>query len=276
MQWLSDYKWLFDGVAGAAAIAILGYFFRKWWSRSRDQQDQQSILTAQGAKVANSPVASGSNNTQTVHAPTIHAHTVHYGHDPSSPAVSPAQNAIPSAIPKARPNLKIEAIKIGKIALQGDIWTMSPGSTWNREPLFRALLADISNVPTESENTITAKLKAAVRIGGQTYSPLPWLEEYTNTVYLEPAARKAIVLAVGKDSNLGEWRFVLNHRANHNSLNDPSAMDWTNLAPIPSGPFEILLIDVDSGALAATFKYLWTLDADLNYPILKTPKLNTM
>ena len=50
-------------------------------------------------------------------------------------------------------------------------------------------------------------------------------------------------------------------------------MDWTNLAPIPSAPFEILLIDVNSGAISAIFKYRWTLDTDIGYPVLKPFKV---
>jgi len=68
------------------------------------------------------------------------------------------------------------------------------------------------------------------------------------------------------------WHFVLNHRDNRNSMNEPSRMDWTNMAPIPSGlPLGILFVDVDSGELVGEFDYVWTFEANLNWPILKTP-----
>lgn len=60
---------------------------------------------------------------------------------------------------------------------------------------------------------------------------------------------------------------MLNHRDNHNSYHGVSAMDWSNLAPIPSDlPLEILLVDVKNGALIGRFKHLWTFDPNLNRP----------
>lgn len=189
--------------------------------------------------------------------------------EPPRPAVF-----TPLAPPVASANLKDEAIKTGKIALYADIWTNSPGAQ-SREPLRRALLADISNVPLDSGNITSVRVKAAIRIeyGGRTrtYSPLPWLEEFTNTVRIAPAARKVVVLAVGQDSSTGPWHFVLNHRESYSAPSNPSAMDWTNMAPIPSNlPLEIQLVDVENGTLIARFKYLWTFDATLNWPFLKT------
>jgi hypothetical protein len=69
MGWLSDnYKWLFDGVAGAAVVAVIGWLFHHF---SQGRQRGTAALTAQGAKVTNSPVASGSGITQTINSPTI-------------------------------------------------------------------------------------------------------------------------------------------------------------------------------------------------------------
>jgi hypothetical protein len=69
MNWLSEnYKWLFDGVAGAAALSLIGYFIHRF-SQPKGQNGN-AALNAQGAKVTNSPVASGSNITQTVNSPT--------------------------------------------------------------------------------------------------------------------------------------------------------------------------------------------------------------
>jgi len=70
MNWLSEnYKWLFDGVAGAAVIAVIGYVVHRLLG-SQDRQQGAAALTAQGAKVTNSPVASGSGITQTINSPT--------------------------------------------------------------------------------------------------------------------------------------------------------------------------------------------------------------
>src|SRR5260370_40814602 len=72
MKWLSEnYKWLFDGVAGAAAISVIGYVIHHFLG-SQGRQQGAAALTAQGAKVTDSPVASGSGViTQTVNSPTF-------------------------------------------------------------------------------------------------------------------------------------------------------------------------------------------------------------
>jgi hypothetical protein len=173
------------------------------------------------------------------------------------------------AAPKPQPNLCVEAIKKGKIYLADDVWTLRPSAS---EP-YRGLFADISNVPADEAHAAKAAVRAAIRveIGGRprTYSPLPWLDEFTNLVYLETGARKTVVLAVGKIARMGVWTFVLNRRKDYYTSNTISEMDWTNQCPIPSDlPFELLMIDMNSGALLAKFKYLWTFDAELNWPSL--------
>ena len=63
---------------------------------------------------------------------------------------------------------------------------------------------------------------------------------------------------------------MLNHRADYSTSGAVTALDWTNQCPIPSDlPFEILMLDMDSGALLTKFVYVWTFDAQNNWPILK-------
>lgn len=70
MHWLSEnYKWLFDGVAGAVVVAIIGYVIHRFVSSGN--QVGTATLTAQDAKVTNSPVASGHSNAQIVNSPTV-------------------------------------------------------------------------------------------------------------------------------------------------------------------------------------------------------------
>jgi hypothetical protein len=111
-----------------------------------------------------------------------------------------------------------------------------------------------------------------MEVGGRprTYSPLPWIDEFTNLVYLETGARKTVVLAVGEDSRTGAWTFVLNHRKDYGTTGTVTAMDWTNQCPMPSElPFELLMIDMNSGAILEKFKYLWTFQlADFEIPRL--------
>src|SRR5258708_6513964 len=71
MRWLSDnFKWLFDG-AGVAVILFLVQHLLKRRSQKQTRQKQTATLTAQGAKVTDSPVASGSNISQNINSPTF-------------------------------------------------------------------------------------------------------------------------------------------------------------------------------------------------------------
>jgi hypothetical protein len=70
VKWFAEnYKWLFDGVGGAAVLAIIGYMIHRY--RRSGGRKGSAVLTAQSAKVVNSPVASGSGITQTINSPTI-------------------------------------------------------------------------------------------------------------------------------------------------------------------------------------------------------------
>jgi hypothetical protein len=178
------------------------------------------------------------------------------------------------ATPKAKPNLRVESTKMGKIIYEAGVWTFR---NVNKEhpKRYRALVADISNVPSDDMHGAKASVVAAIRMeyGGRqwTYSPLPWLDEWNNLVYLETGARKTVVLAVGEDNKTGAWTFVLNHRKDYSGTAAISDMDWTNPCPIPSDlPFEILMIDMNSGAILEKFVYLWTFDAQNNWPTLKS------
>jgi hypothetical protein len=258
--WISQNKdWLFSGAA-IAALSVLWWFFKNFWSK-------REVAPVIAPAVTQAPV--------TTIAPVFNLGTPHV------PAPGPLKVAPPVAasVPKPKPkaNVCIEAVKFGKIALEGDIWTTTPHVGWERLKIKRALMVDVSNIPTDEAHTAKAEIRAAIRMeyGGQvrTYSPLPWLEEYTNKIYLDVGARKTVILAVGEDNKTGPWHFVLNHRAEHYGTGDPTAMDWTNVCPIPSDlPFEILLIDMKDGTLLRKFTYVWTFDAEYNRPFLKTPQ----
>jgi hypothetical protein len=86
MSWFSDnYKWLFDGVGGAVALALVGFVFHRWFQSKQEQGGQvaQTTLKVEDSSVTNSPVAAGSNITQTVNSPTVN---VTLPAPPSSPA----------------------------------------------------------------------------------------------------------------------------------------------------------------------------------------------
>jgi hypothetical protein len=166
----------------------------------------------------------------------------------------------------ARANLSIEATKVGKIYYHEGVFRIS-GGQYNPGQLYKGLFADIANVPMSGKINAVS-VRAVLTIQSRSYSPLPWLGEYTNTVTLEPAVRKSVLLAVGEDKQMGAWHFVLNHRNTYRDI----PMDWTNLAPIPSDlPMQILFVDVNTGELVRKFDYLWTFDPSNSWPILKIP-----
>ena len=248
-NWIVQNKpWVFSG-CGITAFGVLWWIIKKFLPKH---------------ETAMAPVT-----TQASIAPSIVMNpTINIDSRPPEPALvaSPAPVA---TISKPKPNL-CEEIKTGKIYLAGDTWTLRPSTS---DP-YRGLLADISNVPSDDAHTAQVAVKAGIRIeiGGRsrTYSPLPWLEEFTNLVYLKTGARKTVVLAVGKITRMGVWTFVLNHREDYAESGAVTQMDWTNQCPIPSDlPFEILMFDMNSGTILAKFKYLWTFDVENNWPILK-------
>jgi hypothetical protein len=70
MHWLSqNYQWIFSGIG----VLILGLLIerRRRLSKGQPEKENSAALTAQGAKVMDSPVASGSNISQKVNSPTI-------------------------------------------------------------------------------------------------------------------------------------------------------------------------------------------------------------
>jgi hypothetical protein len=256
--WLVQNKqWVFDG-SGIAALGVLWWLVKKFWPKGEVQT--APITTIQAPSIA--PVI-----TNTINFPAAALTPT-----PEPPKI--VNPPIPAA-PKPQPNLCVEAIKTGKISLEGDIWTLRPRKAQEPGEQYRGLLADISNVPTDEAHTAKAAIRAAIRIeiGGKprTYTPLPWLEEFTNLIYLETGATKTVVLAVGKIARMGVWTFVLNHRRDYTGSSTPTQMDWTNQCPTPSDlPLEILMIDMNSGALLTKFVYVWTFDAENNWPILKS------
>jgi len=246
--WMVQNKeWLFSGV-GVTTLGVVWWLFTKL----RGSNNQPPVAST------NAVIQSPSINVN----PTINI-------SPQTTPETPKPDPTATPVVVARANLRIEASKIGKPCLQEDVWTLTP-SQYLPMTRYKELLVDGANVPISSGKIKAVKVKASLQVGTRSYSPLPWLREYTNAVRIEPAARKTILLAAGDDEQMGPWYFVLNHRENYNQLNPPSAMDWTNMAPIPSHPLEILLVDVDSGELVATFKYVWTFDSHLGFPNLKT------
>jgi Na+/alanine symporter len=68
MNWLfNNWQILFGGIAGTAVVALIGWGLKRLFDSNKEPSGQ---LTAQGATVSDSPVASGTGNSQRVNSPT--------------------------------------------------------------------------------------------------------------------------------------------------------------------------------------------------------------
>jgi len=247
-DWLAQNRqWVFSGIG----VVVLGWIFRKLASR-------QEPLSSNAHTTTQNPL------NAVTQSPTININVPH-AEVLQRPSQEPPVTPRPSV---ARANLTIEATKVGKVYLQEGEFTLSPDPHRGPSKVFRGLFVDVANVPTGTGKIKSVTVRAALKIQERSYSPLPWLDRYTNTITLEPAARKTLLLAAGEEKELAGWYFVLNHRDKYREI----PMDWSNMAPIPSDlSMQILLVDVSSGESVGEFDYLWTYDANLGWPILKTP-----
>jgi hypothetical protein len=135
MNWLSEnYKWLFDGVAGAVAIAVVSYVLHRFLG-SQDRQQGVAALTAQGAKVTNSPVASGS--TQIVNSPTFNMSPA-----PTSATPAPQEE-------KEQPPC-VSFVQPRSILLYEDDFGVLHEAPANFERGYRGLIAHFKNRPAKT------------------------------------------------------------------------------------------------------------------------------
>src|SRR5437899_2496516 len=98
MNW---WEWVFSGI-GVLAIALL----IEWLRRRSRSSGHEATITAQGARVSDSPVASGSGITQNVNSPTtIHVNLPH----PAPARVMTPPQPEPVRVPREDPRSQIIA-----------------------------------------------------------------------------------------------------------------------------------------------------------------------
>src|SRR5216684_4666260 len=142
--------WLFDGVGGAALIFFVGLMLK--WFKSKEHPTG-ATLTAQGAKVTHSPVASGSGITQTV----SETHHHHYGPEAVSPSAQPSSPG--PAAEQPRPNLTIVGCR--KILIhQGLDGAFHQSEAW--QALGEAVVVNVTNDARREANNIGAIVKATL------------------------------------------------------------------------------------------------------------------
>jgi hypothetical protein len=98
VNWLfENYKWLFDGVAAAMAVAIAGFFLRRWGKSS-----PKPVVTLDNAKessVSNSPVSGGTGNSQNVNAPVFNFNVAPSSNSTIEPIAPPARGSSAPFLP---------------------------------------------------------------------------------------------------------------------------------------------------------------------------------
>ena len=91
MDWITQNKWLFEGVLGLALVTFLGWLLHKFWPRSERADANAVAVGVEGnTSVAGSAIASGSHITQTVHiaeTPLPLAPVPDYRPDPTPEAI---------------------------------------------------------------------------------------------------------------------------------------------------------------------------------------------
>lgn len=153
MNW---YEWVFSGIG----VAIIVYLIQ-WWVRS--EKKEGGTLTAQGAKVIGSPVASGENINQQVTAPVIqHADNVNIGHPaPAQPVPRPApEAAVPVATRPRRPlpNMVMTGARVCRVTqIDHGVWTDHPNLGYND-----ALAVQFTNEAKRDSPNVEGLVKALI------------------------------------------------------------------------------------------------------------------
>jgi hypothetical protein len=163
MNWLSDnWKILFDGIGGAAAVTLVGYAFKQWLKSRQQKSGNEANLKGVDSLIVNSPVASGTHNSQMVNSPIIHnAHNVHIG----SATQAPNKEAPATAKVAPRPNIEFvgsqgKTVFVSPLAVDG---IYDPKNEDERKKAVQALILKFEN-KVASDRTILAARNVIAKI----------------------------------------------------------------------------------------------------------------
>jgi hypothetical protein len=118
VNWLSqNYQWIFSGIG----VLVLGFVVQQWLSRKDSKTEIKTTTNFKDSALANSPVATGQNNTQTLATQTFNAETIHIGH-PAVPAPAPVQP--PATIQRLLPNITLTSARPVRITqISQGVWS---------------------------------------------------------------------------------------------------------------------------------------------------------
>jgi hypothetical protein len=156
VNWLSNnWKMLFEGIGGAALVSIIGYLCKRFfWPQP--PSGHVAGLTAQGARVSDSPVASGSDITQTIGGTHHHYHSPAGVSQPSPVSTEPAPEPQPE---RPKPNLKIIGCRKIHIRteLDGTFYQSEDGRAFGE-----AVVVNVTNDARRDAANIGAIIKATI------------------------------------------------------------------------------------------------------------------
>jgi hypothetical protein len=186
VNWLVGHQQeLLIGILSSAVVAIAGYLLSRWF-KSPARHNGGVALTAQGAKVSDSPVASGSGINQSVEHHTHH----HY-----AAATVPAA-ALPTPAPRKYlgplPNVKY--IRAESVCLREQIG----GGLFEEQGNSNALLIRFANEARQEGSNLTARVKAVLIYRyGQREDDVAgsWLGEGRDVSEFSPDSRRHQLIA---------------------------------------------------------------------------------
>jgi hypothetical protein len=226
--------WLFDGVGGAALIALLGLMWKRFKPKDRANE---SVLTAQAAKVDRSPVASGKDITQNISE-------THHHHYPGPILPPPVPSQAPTAQPKyAAPHPNVQYV----LAETAFLWEQIGGGLFEQEGKPNAILIRFSNEARLDGPNLTARLKAVLiyRYGQSEVDVAgSWLHEASDICEFGPDSRRhKLIAGVVEDGQFGAitGRAFIAHRRNW------YMSDRLDLKGFKEGTLLVQLIDVTRG-----------------------------
>jgi hypothetical protein len=233
MNWVSEnWKWLAAIVVPIVA-AIVGYFIKRSWEPKPQPSSQ---LTAQGARVSKSPVASGSNIKQTL---TTHHH--HYGEKAISapPPTTPQSEKPPKKLVTGLPRTLSISVKE-----DGTFYASASGKS-------EAVLIQFTNEPDAMGKNLEVTAKARIVFCDDNDVELGrvndgcWLEERVNVKDFGFDETHELVIAAFVDGELLAFTNVRNQEHYHSE--DDEGVKLIPIQGFRSGTVDVRLTNKYTG-----------------------------
>jgi hypothetical protein len=246
---LDNWKILFSGVAGTAVVAVIGYLLRRLIARTAEPSGQ---VTAQGGKVSDSPVASGTGNIQRVNSPT----TIYNVSSPL-PVIPEPRSPEPKPV---KPPKRLTTGLTRTVSISIDL-----DDRFNADRDGRpAVLAQFTNEPDEAGQNMQVTAKARIVYFDENEVELCrindgcWLQERLNSKSFDYDESHELILGTVVDDVLHAVKNVRTQE-NYYAEQDDGA-DGVAIPGFTSGTVDVRLTNKDTGAVLNHTKYVLTTD----------------